>query len=425
MWKFLPHQIEGGKVAMSTLLPYHIHYLAWKERTNKSGTALYATENLSYKNILIITTKKALDGWKEHLDNLPLTKNYTLTNYHQLGTSKIVKQGSKKFRETNLKLDRDKYDCVIIDEAHNYISSFPKPTSMWYVVKTVCANKDIIYLSATPNAQSKSQLFHQFAVSSYSPFKEYANFYKFHAINGVEDLVRIGRDFRESYKKLKPETMDRVSHLFSFKTLTDVGINILPEPKLHYIELSAMTKDYYNKLQKDKVMRFNGLEFVADSIMKERTMLHQIEGGTILETKVELVNDVPKVKRIGHLMFNAEKIDYILDTWGDTDDMVIMYHFKTEKFKLEKYFGQATLLQASSFAEGVDLHHYEHLIVYSQDYSTAKHSQRMARQANAKRTTPITVHYLLVKNAISEQAYKTVAENKTNFVDKMYVRRAL
>lgn len=82
-------------------------------------------------------------------------------------------------------------------------------------------------------------------------------------------------------------------------------------------------------------------------------------------------------------------------------------------------------MQATSYAEGVDLHKYKHLIIYSQDFSTARHTQRRARQANKARHEAITVHFLLVKKGCSEQVYKTVSVNKKNFVDSVFTRTKL
>jgi len=122
---------------------------------------------------------------------------------------------------------------------------------------------------------------------------------------------------------------------------------------------------------------------------------------------------------------NKEKIDAILRDFGDREDTVIMYHYKAEERKLRGYFKRSRLLQATSYAEGVDLSAYRHLIIYSQDFSTARHSQRRARQANKKRDTAIKVHFYLVKGGISEQVYKVVSLNKENFIDKMFVKETL
>lgn len=59
------------------------------------------------------------------------------------------------------------------------------------------------------------------------------------------------------------------------------------------------------------------------------------------------------------------------------------------------------------------------------DFSTAKYTQRRARQCNMKRDTPIDFHFLLVKGGISEQVYKTVAINRTNFVDSYFKKQEI
>ena len=111
-----------------------------------------------------------------------------------------------------------------------------------------------------------------------------------------------------------------------------------------------------------------------------------------------------------------------MSMFGDTDNLVIMYHFKQELIKLKQFFTEALLLQATSYSEGVDLHKYDNLVIYSQDYSSARHTQRRCRQCNHNRTAPITIHHILVKDGTSEQVYKIVCVNKTNFVDSVFKR---
>jgi len=149
---------------------------------------------------------------------------------------------------------------------------------------------------------------------------------------------------------------------------------------------------------------------VCDTSPKLRTSLHQLEGGTI------------KIDDDRFVLANNEKVDFIKHKFGDSDSLVIMYNYIAEKEKLEAAFKHAKVLQATSYAEGVDLHEYDDLVIYSQDFSTARHTQRRARQCNQKRTKPITVHYLLVKGGISAQVYKTVSLNKKNFVDSVFTR---
>jgi hypothetical protein len=216
----------------------------------------------------------------------------------------------------------------------------------------------------------------------------------------------------EKYDKAKDkEVLACCDHLFITKTRKDLGFVQEPLDHKHYVLLSKQTKELYNTLQADSLVELGGVTLVADTSMKLRTSLHMLEGG------------VAKVDEDYFILDNAEKIQYIKKTWGDSEDIVIMYNYIAEGTKLRGAFDKAEILQATSFAEGVDLSHKDTLIIYSQDFSTARHTQRRARQANRDRSTPINVHFLLVKDGISDQVYTSVTERKINFVDSVFIRR--
>ena len=144
----MEHQKAGAKWALDTIRNYGLAYLAWEERTRKTGTALLTVEMSKAKSCLIITTKKALDGWREHFKNLPLTKEYDLINYHSV--HKIKKS----------------YDFIILDEAHTNISAI-KPSTIWKRIRPLTKGKPILYLSATPYAEHLGLLYHQFKLSDW------------------------------------------------------------------------------------------------------------------------------------------------------------------------------------------------------------------------------------------------------------------
>ncbi|MGL4220797.1 MAG: hypothetical protein ACRCSS_09265, partial [Shewanella sp.] len=259
-----------------------------------------------------------------------------------------------------------------------------------------------------------AQLFHQLQVSSRSPFRSYSSFYAWFSHYGKAYSIPINGIDVPQYDRVKDEEVAKcVQHLFITATRQELGFEHEPEDKVHYIELHPDTKHAYNALLEDCVIETSVGTIVADNTSKLRTALHQIEGGTIK------IDDEYKLLR------NDEKLQYVLKHWGDTEDLVIMYHFKSELTKLSAVFKKARLLQATSYAEGVDLSMHKHLVIYSQDYSTAKHTQRRARQANMNRKEPITVHFLLVKKAISDQVYRTVCLNKKNYVDSVFERTKL
>lgn len=390
------HQVDIASQALDILRKHMIVYLAMQERTGKTLTSILICEQTKCNNILVITKKKALVGWVDTLSKYKHNKTYECINYESLHKCTF------------------KPDLVIIDEAHSNLGAYPKVGKTWKEVYKFTKGKPIIYLSATPSAQTYAQLYHQFKLSSWTPWIKYPSFYNWHKDYGIENIIYLGGRQIKQYNEVKSEkVMKDVEHLFISYTRTELGFEHEPNDILHYIDLSSEIKEYYNSLLKDRVATVAGTEVIADTVMALRTKLHQIEGATLKQEDKNI------------FLSKIDKIDYILKTWGDSDNLVIFYQYQNELSLLKQTFKSATILQGTSFAEGVDLSMYETCVVYSMDFSTAKYTQRRARQCNMKRDTPIDFHFLLVKGAISEQVYQTVAVNRTNFVDSYFNKQEI
>ncbi len=387
-----PHQIELAEQGLSVLRNYGIVYLAFEERTGKTLTSILIAEESKANNILVLTKKKALDGWTDTLNKFAHTKNYHVTNYHQAGKLSVG------------------YDLIILDESHSYLSKFPKIGKIWKDVAKLTKDVPLIYLSATPYAQGAHLLFNQFKLSSFTPFP-FKNGYDFFRVYGVPNKVRTSYGLQETYTAVKDsEVIAKCRHLFITKTREELDFEHEPTDVIHWVELDEETKHLYNECLSDQIMIANGDEIELDSPMKLRTTLHMLEGGA------------GKHEKKYYVLPNCEKVNAIKKDFGDSESLCIMYNYIAEGQKLRQHFKKALILQGTSFAEGVSLSHIEHLVIYSQDFSTARHSQRRARQANKQRASAINVHFYLVRGAISEQVYKTVSVNKTNFIDKLFKR---
>jgi hypothetical protein len=393
-----PHQIMKAEEAIEVLREHMIVYLAMEERTGKTITAILTAEatGSTIKNVLVITKLVPKQDWVNVLNDLPKNKIYFVTNYHQ--AHKLTTH----------------FDLVILDESHNYISAYPKTSKIHKDLTSITAGKPLIYVSATPHAQGPQQLFHQFKLSSWSPWANYKSFYRWFEDYGIPHTLPINGINVPQYTKVKVDkVLSEVKHLFVTGTRSEIGFEHEPEDQVHYVDLTEATKLTYNTLIADELVELSVGLLVCDTASKLRTSLHQLEGGTI------------KMGEHYFVLKNTEKVDYILEKFGDVKSLVIMYNYKAEKTKLEEVFKEALILQATSYAEGIDLSMYKDLVIYSQDFSTARHTQRRARQANMKRATPITVHFLLVKKGLSEQVYKTVSKNKKNFVDSVFKKDKL
>ena len=383
------HQIEITDKGYSILKQYGLCYLSLEEKTGKTLTSILITEMSKTKRILIITKKKTLEGWNETLNNYSTTKTYTAINYESLH-----------------KLTDTSYDLAIIDETHANLSTYPKVGKTWKTVHKFTSKLPIIYLSATPSVQTFSQLYHQLKLSAWSPWAKYKNFYEWFKVYGIENIIWLGGRQVKQYNECQVQAFEDVKHLFISYTRKELGFEHEPNDIIHYVELSDETKKLYNELNKHNVIE--ALDYVADTPMKLLVGLHQIEGGTL------------KNEDNYTTLRNFEKIEYIKREFGDSSSAVIFYHYKSEEVKLMEHFKNARILQATSFAEGVDLSMYRIFIIYSMDFSTARYTQRRARQCNMQRGEAIDVHFLLVKGGISEQVYETVAVNKKNFVNKYF-----
>ena len=403
------HQVEMAEQIADKLREYGLCYVVAEERTGKTLATIGAIEGLAVNTVLVITKKVALAGWLETLTKCSHKKIYRVVNYHR------VKNVTGSF------------DMVILDESHNYIGGLPEPSAIHNQVAKFTRGKPIVYMSATPCAQGPAYLYHQLSLSTWSPFNRYTDYHDWHREFGVPYTKYLYGNQIAMYDKVE-RVIEEVEHLFVSKTRKEIGFEQEPEDKIHWITLSEATLHVYRKIMVDKVYKFlkAGL-LVADTVSKLRFSLHMLEGGTIKVRQKPKMAKTGKMKNVskGFILSNCEKIDYILETWGDTNSLVIMYNFIAEKVKLEERFKNALILQATSYAEGIDLSDRSTLVIYSQDYSTARHTQRRARQTNMDRKEPITVHYLLVRGGVSEQVYETVSVNKLNYVDTFYKRTSI
>lgn len=400
-WNYLPHQIEMADEAEKIIRENALVYIVAQERTGKTGTTINIVERLRPHFILVITKKRAIDGWLEHLEKLPdLRKNYTVTNYEQVH-----------------KLPLNKYDLVVLDEAHANLSMFPKTGVRWKAVEKLTRGKVIIYLSATPSGQSLSQLYNQFALSTWSPWRRYPSFYKWYKDYGIPKSKFIsGRTIIDYTDTDEDRIRKETNHLLVTLTRKEIGFKHEPVDILHMIDLHPDIIDLQRRIIKDryipegdKILNSKN-ELVVDTPGKLMSVLHQLAGGTCKVDDHESVSLDEKY---------LTKIKFIKETFGDKAENVLFYNYKQEKILLEKEFKNCRILQATSYAEGISLAEYKLLIIYSNDFSASRYSQRRARQCNVFREEEINVHYILDKG-ISKQAYETVNEKNINFIAKYF-----
>jgi len=421
-----PHQLKLSDIGFDILSKNGLCYDVSSERVGKSLTTILIVEKSSVRqNCLILTKKAAIPDWLKLLRSYPITKTYYVINY-----------------ESAHKLDLDMFtpDIIVADEAHHRLSAYPKPSKTLITIGNLISEAaqrnneiglPIIYLSATPHAESYSQLYHQFRISPWSPFSEYTNFYKWFKHYGIPEVQYLGNRQIMKYDKTRDDLIKPIFDKLTYGiTRQEAGFTEEPNDIVHYVTLSDQTVNLINTLIKDELLEQRTLAEMTEhiipsnaeipdvvpieSVAAEHSKIHQIEGGTL---KV----DVPDQTQISLILRNNEKIDYIKTNFGDTDKLAVMYHYQAEQIKLNQHFTNALILQADKFAEGISLKDIDHLVIYSMSWRTSKYIQRRARQADYTRKTPINVHYLLSEHPtnknifISNKVYTCVAEKNVNF----------
>ena len=412
-----PHQEEIVEKSLHILRNNNLVYISAEERVGKTYAALDIVNKLDKKykihNIYVVTKKKALEGWESSLDNYfkkGLSRSWILVNYESLHKIPV-----KKFTSKNTSVF-EKPDLVIVDEAHHALSSYPKPSRAAKLLQAIAYNAPVIFLSATPCAQSYSQLFHQLNITKFSPWDSYRNFYEWARWYVIPETKYItGRQIAVYDKVRKAAITPVLEEYFVSYSRKQANFEFEPEDEIHWISQPDELKEITRKVKNDSFvnLKVRGLSHFIEinNSSKELKILHQLEGGTLKIDASTSIN-LPYI----------EKINFIKETFGDHEDIAIFYEYRQEQKLLQEHFKHSLILQGSTFAEGIDLSHIKHLIVYSMNFSAAKYAQRRARQCRIDRKEPIKVHYLLSKGFISEDVYDCVANKHENFTASIYER---
>lgn len=409
--KLRNYQVKLVSQCKDVLDKYHLCYLAAEERVGKTLPALELALNYISNDlqVLIVTKKKVINSW---IDTINIyvpeykRKDFIITNFENI-----------KNLENNKNFKQSKLFFVIIDEAHHILSAYPTPSKICILLqKIVYEVPYMLLLSATSHGETASQLFHQLNLSKYSPFDSFKNFKEWFSYFGIPTTQWIGNRFINKYNKCKEkEVMQFVSPYFVTMSRKEAGFLYEPEDAIIYINVNEKLKKIYSTLENNKCLK--KLQYEANTKAKLITALHQLEGGTLkLNDKVSI--DIYKYYNINII---PDKINYILQEYGDNGNIAIFYNYIYEGVLLNNYFKKALILQGTSYAEGIDLKHIKHLIIYSQNFSACKYIQRRARQAGAERKELIQVKFLLCKGYISEMIYNCVAKKNKNFTSSFYI----
>lgn len=377
-----------------------IVYLSMMPRTGKTLTSLVTAEKFGARSVLFLTKKKAISSVKSDYDKLNPSFKLICTNYEQIYTL------SPSYE----------YDLVILDEAHG-LGQFPTPAERTKELKKMCVDKPIIYLSGTPTPEGYSQLYHQFYVSSYSPFKDYKNFYAW-----AKDFVTVkkkyfyNREINDYSHADKNKIEELTRHLFISYTQEEAGFEQVIEERVLKVAMNRGTYWLADYLRKHRVyIGKDGQEILADTAVKLMNKMHQIFSGTVLtEKKDGIVFDNSKAKFIKE-HFAGKKIG-------------IFYKFTAERVMLISVFGADRLTeepdafnrcddkvfysQIQSGREGVNLATADCLVFLNIDYAAVSYWQARERLQDKNRKKEAVIYWVFAEGGLEEKIYETVLGKK-------------
>jgi len=456
-----PHQIEMATQAWEVFSKRGIVYLAGQERTGKSAVGLVLA-NAAYPNgrCLVITGKKPIgDDYRYNInDEGKIVRAPKNGKYHMLTgwrkTLRIfegqytIKVDIINYESLHTLKDYMKYDVIIYDEAHKNITRYPQPSQTWLQCRTMFYMKPAIFMSATPHPYSHAQLFHQLGVCMYSPWARYADFLSWFEDYGILTYKMIGGGQQiPCYDETRDDIlMPEFNAIRVVRSREGLGF-IEPVDELHYFKLPQHLHKMCKQLNELGYVEIDGVLVGAANAADVRNKLLQIEGGTLTYTAyaeviskttdrpVKLHNAREAVQH-GYTVQEFEekwlpqtydlnleyydKAKWIYDTFGDTEDVAIMYNFQNEGKLLRMIFKNAKILQIKANAFGVDLWDTEHLVIYSMSWQSDVAVQARARQCSFERETPIKVHYLLTESGVGADMYDTLLKRGEDYTNAVY-----
>lgn len=389
------YQIENSIKSVEILKNYNIVYLSMEVRTGKTVTSLEVAKLYDAKNVLFLTKKKAIKSILNDYNNFRYTFNLTVIN------------------NESLHLNSGNYDLIISDE-HHRCGTYPKPNKVTKLIKERYSNLPMIFLSGTPHPESYSQIYHQFWISNYSPFKAWTNFYKFAQVFVNIKQKHFGyakiNDYSDcKYDKIKPI----IDSYFVTYTQQQAGFTSEVKENILRVKMSDYTYSLIKRLEKDKLIQGKEELLLGDTAVKLMSKTHQLYSGTV------------KFESGKTMTIDNSKAVFIKDKFKDK--IAIFYKFQAEYDTLKEVYkdeltndledfnnsNKSIALQIVSGREGISLSNAKYLVYYNIDFSALSYWQSRDRLTTMDRLTN-EVFWIFSENGIEDKIYKSVV-NKKNY----------
>ena len=371
-----------------------IVYFAMQVRTGKTLTALNTAQLFGAKNVLFLTKKKAIGSIESDFESFGFDFKLTVIN-----------------DESMHKLNDD-FDLIIHDEHHRF-GAFPKPGKATKQFKLSFSHLPMIFLSGTPHPESYSQIYHQFWISRFSPFKEFISFYKWANVFVNKTVKHLGHGTVNDYSDAKQDLIRQIVDKYFIRfTQVEAGFETEVIENILNVEMKPSTYKLADKLKKDLVIEGKEEVILADTGVKLMQKLHQIYSGTV------------KFESGNRMVLDDSKIQFIKERFKGIK-IAIFYKFKAEFDMIKVAFGDDVCqyveefnstekniaLQIVSGREGVNLSSAKYLVYLNIDFSAVSYWQSRDRLTTMDRKSN-NVFWVFANRGIESKIYATVKKKK-------------
>lgn len=377
------------------------YLLAWETGVGKSLAAIRLAEKNS-NNALVICPKSLKVKWQRDIELFgEIVMNWQVVT-------------KEEFRKLYFKID--KFDCLIVDEAHNFGQQKSKMTkSLMHYIKT--HNPQFIYLlTATPYMSSVWSIYSLGLILgqkwSYIKFR----------ITFFYD-VKMGRRMipvqKKHIEKAVAELVHKIGDTVKLQDCVDMPDSVY---ETEYFELT-------NEQQKL-------IETIYDPVPIVRwTKIDQICGGTLkadaysenlqvpcekLSRAIELAKEHKKIAivcrynlEIDMLATEIQKFKSVVKIRGDVVDK------QGAVDKVENLDEVCVLINAAA-CEGYEIPSVKVMVFYSYDFSLKNYIQVSGRIKRINKPQRCVYISLVVKKTIDEDVFEMVTVNKQDFQIEIY-----
>ena len=392
------YQIKLSTEASEILIRKKLVYLNLQVRVGKTLIALQTCQNVNAKKVLFITKIKAFSSIQNDYDNFGYDFNLTIIN-----------------KESIHKIETNDFDVIICDEAHGLFGTYPKPNKFTKIYKKRFSKIPAILLSGTISPESYSQLFHQFWINDFAPFREYANFYKWaHDFVDIE-IKNLGYAKVNDYSKArKDKFFGMIKHYILTYTQEEAGFESKVNEMVLYVDMKETTYKLINRLKSDLFIKSQttGKTITADTSVKLQQKMHQMFSGTIKlddglattidDTKARYILEMFKDKKIGIFYNFVQELQMLKDVIGTRLTTSLEEFNTTDKW---------IALQIVSGREGISLAKADCLVMLNIQFSAVSYFQSVARLTTKDRKEN-DVFWIFANKGIEANIYKRVMNKK-------------